>query len=376
MIVDRCRMCLGGVDKVFSLTPTPIANGFTKQPEPYAVRFPLDLTRCRGCGHIQLGYAVPGSVLFKDYKYRTPEAERKRLAEQAIHLSVKYKHALGIDKVKVVEIGGNNGIFTDELNKVGFWSVCIDPAAQESGLPKWFTSKTALTLRDLFGRVKLIVANNVFSHVDDLRNVMLGIDRLLDDDGAVVFEVQYLPDLVAGGRFDMIYHEHKDYHTLKPWGRLLRKYGFGITEVEYLDVHGGSIRVHFRRGPSIDHDEPSVNWQAFAQRVEDEKNRVKALLDASGEQIVAYGATAKACTLIHHFGLQKRIAYCVDYTPEKQGLYIPGTAIKILPVETLTQSKSSKVIFLTAWNYASEIRAKHRDLEFVVPFEKEERLAA
>lgn len=363
----RCRICLGGTEEVLTLTPTPIANSYPTQPDSFAPRFPLGVLRCKGCGHCQVSYEIEGSALFSDYRYETPPAERQRLAKYATYLASQYSG-------KVLEIGSNNGLFVEELNRVGFQTVGIDPAKPHRGLPAWFDSKSAKVMEQTFGRMDLVLANNVFAHVDDLRNMVLGVTRVLKPEGRFIFEVQYAPDMVAGGMFDMIYHEHKDYHTLAPLSFIFKKFGMCVEKVERLPTHGGSIRVYAKMGnKGIKLSDPAINWEAFSLRIQAEKARILAQISRYGK-VAAFGATAKACTLIHHFGLQDKIAYCVDETVAKQGRYIAGTGIQIVPWERLLKD-SPDAVLLTAWNYADILRRRF-NVPLIVPFEREETLEA
>lgn len=366
--VVHCRMCLWPVEKVFELAPTPIANNFTAHPEPYAMRFPLYLTQCKRCEHVQQGYAIPGETLFSAYRYQTPQAERSRLAALAADLAKRYPFALRKSMQPlptVLEIGCSNGIYVEELNKAGFHACGIDPSphAPQSGLPKWFTTKTARQMESSFGKMKMIVSNNVFAHVDDLRNVLLGVKYLLDTDGVLVFEVQYLHKMIEGGMFDMIYHEHKDYHQIKTWPYLLNKFGMGIREVEYLPTHGGSVRFHVGFGENkVEVKEPKIDWDAFKTRIERERTRIKSEL--GDEKVAAFGATAKACTLIHHFGIAENIEFCIDETPSKQGMHLPGTNIPIVGMDALGKQS----VLLTAWNYYDILKTRFNGNRLIVPF--------
>ncbi len=378
--IIHCRMCLWPVEQVLQLAATPIANDFKPEPSLYAMKFPLSLTRCTNaeCNHVQIGYNINGEQLYSDYKYLTPEAERGRLAALAAQYVKKYPNALREkatsnsktqEMPKVLEIGSNSGIFVEELNKAGFWACGIDPSplAPKTGMPKWFNTKTARQIAYSMGKMKLIVANNVFAHVDDIRNVMLGVKYALADEGHLVFEVQYLPDLIRGGMFDMIYHEHKDYHTLKPWVRLLKKFGMCIQEVEHIDTHGGSIRVHVGYGEKgIDVSDPEVDWGEVNAKIDAGRERVLQALNGY-EKVAAFGATAKATTLIHNYGLADRISYMIDETPSKIGNFMPGTTIPIHGFEHLEKDKPEAVL-ITAWNYADVIRPRLGGIKTVVPF--------
>lgn len=358
-----CRLCGGDGRVMLSLTPTPIANSFPAYVDLDAERYPLDVQECFDCGHVQLKDHV--KVDWEDYRYSTPEAVRPHLAKAAQDLADRYP-----DASTVLEIGSNNGLFVDELNRVDFEAYGVDPCATV-GIRAPFSDALAKNLDP----VDLIVANNVLAHVDDLHDVFQGIDRLLKDDGALVFQFQYFPDMVQSGSFDMIYHEHRDYHTLSPLIPFLKRFGLVIKDVEHLLLtHGGSIRLYCERPgftyipDSLVLHEYGTDWRSFKHRIADAKAAVLAQLDDAKGPVVAFGATAKACTLIHHFGIADRITYAVDSTPAKQGRYIPGTPIQIREPGGFT---GEEVFLLTAWNFAEVIKAQYPTHQFIVPFAKE-----
>ena len=341
----ECRLCGGKVVKVFELEPTPIANNYKDQPDEAAERYPLELMQCVDCDHVQQHYVITG--LFNDYKYSTPQTVATYLEPVAKRLKQMYPEAK-----RVLEIGCNNGTFIDVLKNEGFWVIGVDPASTHpSGMKECFTEALSHGFQVKFD---LVVANNVFAHIDNLEDVFRGINNVLTDDGAIIFEVQYLIDLLRNGEFDMIYHEHLDYHHLKPLARFLTRMGFVLTEWEHIRTHGGSMRVTARRhGREAILPEEYINFERLKAIVALTKKRVRELADEKAP-LVAFGAAAKATTLIHNFGIADKIAYCVDDTPQKQGRYIPGTNIKILPVSEL----KNQTVLLTAWNYEKEIRQR------------------
>jgi hypothetical protein len=171
----------------------------------------------------------------------------------------------------------------------------------------------------------------------------------LQPDGKLIFEVQYLVDLVKDGLFDMIYHEHCDYHHLAPLAKFLRKHGMVMTKWEHIYTHGGSIRVTAQKvGYECEIPQERLDWPAFARKVRLARDRLKQLIPG---KVQAFGAAAKATTLISQLELDDRIEYVVDDTPQKQFRYIPGTDIQILPVDRLHDGP----VLMTAWNYEREI---------------------
>ena len=353
-----CRMC-GGVGRVMlSLTPTPIANSFPDKPDQDAKCYPLDLMQCFTCGHVQLAEFRP--VDWVDYRYATPEAVRPHLEQAAAVLRRTYPKAKTI-----LEIGCNNGLYLDVLRKAGFESIGVDPCTLV-GIAKPFTQALARTLEP----VDLIVANNVLAHVDDLHDVFRGIDLILKEDGALVFEVQYFPDLVKAGAFDMIYHEHRDYHTIQPFYSFVKRFGLAIQHCEFIPTHGGSVRIYCERpGVTISQYEEQIDWRAFKHRIVEEKASILAQIAEVDGPLVAFGASAKACTLIHQFGIADLIDYCLDSTPAKWNRYIPGTSIQIFGPAGFPVNAPITYL-LTAWNFEQEIRAKYPHAHFIVPFKE------
>lgn len=357
--MTACRMCFGGMRTMLSLTPTPIANSFSAYPDQDAERFPLNVQQCTSCDHVQQEYLA--QIDWTDYHYATPAANRPHLELAAENIRARYP------SFKTAwEIGSNNGLYRDILTAHGFTVTGVDPNTTV-GIKAPFSLELVKGMES----TDLIVANNVLAHVDNLSDVFMGIDRLLKDDGALVFEVQYMPDLMDKGAFDMIYHEHRDYHTLAPWPAFLKRFGLVIVRTQRLWTHGGSIRVWCERpGVGIQVPTEALDWKAFRHRIDVERERIREVISQVEGPIVAVGATAKACTLLHHFGLTELIDYCVDNTPAKQGRYIPGTNIHISDPSRLRDDPTATIL-LTAWNFEQEIRAQFPQHDFIVPFSQE-----
>ena len=75
---------------------------------------------------------------------------------------------------------------------------------------------------------------------------------------------------------------------------------------------------------------------------------------------------------MHHFDLgADDIAFIVDDSPLKQGLYSPGLHIPIVPSAEIARAKPDYLVVL-AWNFAESIMAKQQAFRdagghFIVP---------
>lgn len=332
------------------LKPSPLANNYTKTPVEQQ-KYPLDLMQCESCSHVQLGQVVDPEILYSDYRYksgvsRSFTAHLKKMAEDLSRL-IPYGGA-------VIEIASNDGTLCKAFDDLGYYAWGVDPAASGDYFFRkaFFSEEVAVKLLHDIGSPDLIVANNVLAHVDDLRGVIRGVKKLLKHNGLFVFEVQYLVDLIEQQRFDLIYHEHLDYHHLAPLKPFLASEGLMVVNVERNTSQGGSIRV-FCRHANGDEGFP-MDDAVNITRLTIPENPVK---DVDGV-VAAYGACAKTTGLICQTGAKFDVLY--DDTPEKHLLYAPTGQLIVTPEEIKADH-----VYIAAWNFEKEIKARHPELRYV-----------
>jgi SAM-dependent methyltransferase len=381
-----CRLC-GGTDlpAVLELAPTPPANEFLPADfDGEQEKFPLYLVQCQACGHVQLPVVIDPERLFRNYVYvsgTSPSfvAHFERYAEAMIR-----EHGLSPGDL-VVDIGSNDGTLLRFFQQAGMRVVGIDPAkkiaeqATAAGietLPTFFDRKTARAIHEQHGPAALVVANNVFAHADDLREIALGVRDLLDPmRGRFVFEVQYLVDLVERTLFDMVYHEHLSYHHLAPLVPFFDSLSMTLVDAEHVDTHGGSIRCTVaprKNRPQSDRLTGMLKVEQAALAGEPFK-RLRERIDEAGKRVIdfiwgerladrlidGYGAPAKLTTLCHQFGVTGgHICVVHDDSPWKQGLLTPGMRIPVVAPDFANDKPDSVMIF--AWNFADSIAKKLR----------------
>ena len=126
----------------------------------------------------------------------------------------------------------------------------IAQAATEAGVPTqcaFFSLNIVKSIRDEIGHAKIITANNVCAHIDDLQSVVAAVSLLLADDGIFAFEVSYLLDVLSKTLFDTIY-EHLGYHAISPLIPFFKQHELTVFHAERVTSHGGSIRIFLPQG--------------------------------------------------------------------------------------------------------------------------------
>jgi hypothetical protein len=77
-----------------------------------------------------------------------------------------------------------------------------------------------------------------------------------------------------------------------------------------------------------------------------------------GRTVAGYGAPGKGNTLLNHAGIREDLlAYTVDRSTFKQGMFLPGTHIPIHAPERLAETKPDYILILP-WNLREEITAQ------------------
>lgn len=387
----RCRMCDSSrLVKAMSLTPTPPGNRLLKKEEldrPETV-YPLELYFCEACTHVQLGHVVDPKILYqKDYLYVSGTS-----SDFVSHLSDYASEMVRRRRLEpgslVADIGSNDGTCLGFFKQLGMRVLGVDPAtniaqaATAGGIetvPRFFSLSLSKELRTEYGPAALITSHNACAHIDQLDDVVRGVEHWLADDGLFVLEVGYFADVYANLFFDTIYHEHLDYHTVAPFRKLFARTGMELMAVERIKPQGGSIRVMAQKAGgnaplsssveelveferSIALDCPSTLTK-FGERIGHLGAKLRALLAtlrSEGKSIAAYGAPTKAVTLLSHFKIgSESLDFVVEDNPLKHGRFLPLSHIPVVSTEELHRRNPDYLLIL-AWNFAAPIMGMHR----------------
>ena len=399
--IPRCQICNSSkVHTVLDLGHQPLCDTLvTKESlnEPEKT-YPLRMVWCRNCTGVQIDYCVDGKEVYHpDYPYRSGISKPLADYQRQICLSLIEKYDLS-PKDLAIDIGSNDGTLLSGFKREGIRILGVEPTniakyANAHGIrtiQSFFDRKTSKQIKKKYGSAAVITTTNVFAHMQTIGEVIMGIYELLEDDGVFISETHYLLDVIQGGQFDTIYHEHLRTYSLHSLIALFKPYDFTVTDVERGDRYGGNIRVHVTKGKGRNVS-PRVakllkeeraagldklsTYTTFARRVQKARLEFMDFLiktKKSGKSIVGKSCPGRASTLLNYYGVDTEyIPYLAELpTSLKLGMYLPGKHIPVVNEKILLKEQPDYVVLLS-WHYADVImkRLKKAGLksDFVIP---------
>jgi len=239
--VTACRLCDSEqLVEALNLGETPLANELDGTE-----LFPLVVNRCESCGHHQLSIAVsPERLWGPNYPYQSGTSPVFRKHLEALADEVAAMKPGG----RVLEIASNDGTLVKMLAERGCVVVGVDPSGPSEtgfhGSGLYALEQSSWPIPAPTSQPDVILALNVFAHVDDLHGFTAAVKEALAPEGVFIVEVGDFAKVLERGLFDVIYHEHMSYHTWEPLKPFFARHGLELSRVERNNSQGGSLRLY------------------------------------------------------------------------------------------------------------------------------------
>tara|TARA_Y100000992_G_scaffold178278_1_gene120280 strand:+ start:61 stop:2601 length:2541 start_codon:yes stop_codon:yes gene_type:complete len=381
----ECRSCgETKLKRVVSLGYQPLANNLLKKKNEETELYPLEMNYCPACHNCQLSVAVNPKKMFSNYLYTSSTS--KVFRDHFNNAAKKYlkEFKLNSKKSYIIDVGSNDGIALKPFKELGFKNLLgIEPAKNLAKLANKNNIKTfngflnSKNLKKIKKGADLILASNVFAHSDSLKEMAECMKKLLNKNGTIIIEVQYLLNTLKDLTFDNIYHEHYNYWSLTSLVNFFKNLNLNIYKAEKVKTHGGSIRVYLKnKNVKI---EKSVKillkeeedfgikkystYKKFAEKIDKIRSNVIKNLNSLKKEyktIIGYGSPAKATTALNFFGVSNQIDYIIEDNKLKHGKFIPGVKIPIISKKKIKDKLS--VVLVLAWNFFKDIKNDNQKL--------------
>ena len=382
----ECRCCGNkNLKRVVSLGYHPLANNLLKTKEEKCDLYPLEVNYCENCHNCQLSVVVDPKKMFSNYLYTSSTSTSFR--NHFVNAAKKYikDFKLNPKKSYIIDIGSNDGVALKPFKDLKFKKILgIEPAKNLARLANKNKIKTIncflekKELKKIKKNADIILASNVFAHSDKLKEMAGCMFKLLNKNGIIILEIQYLLNTLQDLTFDNIYHEHYNYWSLTSLVNFFNQFEAKIFRAEKIDTHGGSLRVYVSKNKKIKiendvkkflNDEIKFGiknyktYQEFGKKVYKIRDNVikniKKIRMNKGK-IIGYGSPAKATTSLNFFGISNEIDYIIEDNKLKHGKFVPGVRIPIKSKNVL-KNKTNQILVL-AWNFFKEIKKNNQNL--------------
>ena len=388
-----CRNCNSTkLSLVIDLGHQPPSNSYIEKenlnsPEIY---YPLRVKVCEKCFLVQTEDFTGRETFFSDDYAYFSSTSQSWLAHAKTYVGEMIER-YSIKKTNfVVEVASNDGYLLKNFVERQIPCLGIEPtgstasAAQKIGvetIEEFFGCETASKIVSRYSKADLIICNNVYAHVPDINDFTAGLKILLNDEGVITIEFPHLLNLMNLKQFDTIYHEHYSYLSLRIVREIFKKHGLRVFDVEMLETHGGSLRIHgcnkdamYVESSNVERilnleSEGDLNDTKRLVKLKNDATAIKIkflefLLDAkrNNKKVCAYGAAAKANTIMNFSGIKKDLLnFVADAAASKIGKFMPGSQIPILPPSAVTEFEPDFLIIFP-WNIADEIKGQFDEL--------------
>ena len=395
IINRKSCICKSKLKQKINFGDLPLINNYKVRKN--LKKYPTIISQCKNCLLIQLKYSVPDKLLFPDdYSYLSSNSKEK--IDNFSSIFSKIKKLSRKKSPKILDIGCNDGSFLKLVKKKYSKVLGIEPtkAAKISvsrginTIKKPLNYNLAKNILNKYSKFDFIIASNFFAQTNNLIEIINSIKLILDKNGLLIVEVQYLYDLLKQKGFDSFHHEHIAYYTASSIKKVLEKYNLYVFDAERLKVHGGLLRVYVslekktntKRLKKILNSENDKNIISKIKKLNIFRikfsNKIKNLLINLKKEkkiIYAIGAAPRSCVMINSGKLTKNEINLVGEVPgsKKCNKYVPGTNIMVKNEKKIITDKPDYVIIL-AWHLKKRIinllKKKGYKGNFIIPLPK------
>ena len=337
----RCRICLEEMDCIIFENPRcpRYSHKYLAEGEPDGT-VSLTVLKCYECGTIQLSDDLPLEDYSSDYQRNVTFSDTARC-----HAEVMAFKLIRHGPTCFIEIGCGNGLFSSTMTKFdpGLRQTGFEPSraacekARKLGLNvlNQFYDNTAPTPDFLYDSFAI---RFVLEHVSDPVHVLRKLDSQCTSDAVGLIEVPNADKQIAEGRWFDFFREHTFYYTPATLAYLIYAGGFAIEEMALTE--GGEF------------------ISAIVRKRLDTKFRMEHH-KFHGKTYV-WGASGGCAVWLMD---TKGVSAVIDSDPNKHGLRMSGSGLKIYPPSYISTHPPDTIIIM-AKAYEAEIREQIEALGF------------
>lgn len=352
-MATTCHLCNTNISaNLVSLGAQAVCNRFLPRPDAAETRFNIDLAQCPHCGLVQIGEPIPPEELIPPYPwitYNEPEGHLDALADSIAALP-------GVSATSAIwGISGKDDSLLARLAARGLKNIrrlspaddldIVPPNAGVETIQARLTAERAGVLASRLGRPAVIIARHILEHAHNLREFLDALQTTIAPGGYLVLESPGCENMFARCDYSSIWEEHVSYFTAATFQQTFARMEQTIVsfeaipgEVENLligigQARGGNLPRRPQMATRIDH----ISLDAFSKNLPACRKQVGELLALHRRRgpVAILGAGHASCMFLNLMEAGQFVSFVADDNPHKQGLFMPGSHLPILPASAL-----------------------------------------
>lgn len=349
----NCRLCEDAIDDAHAIVlnvPAGTQLFSTDAATAKALKAQISIIECPYCSLIQLtGEPVTYEQVSSSSSFVSSQLTDHRL-EQLRELFTMRPTPGGSGRL--LEIGCGDGHLLEHAKGLFGHVVGVEPTKRnaDSAANRGLDIHQMLMAREVDvpgGPFQYFCSFHVLEHVTQVRSVLQGIAKALDDDGVGIVEVPSTEAATENKRFGDFMPDHLNYFTERTLRAALEWSGFTVERI--FRNWGNEHLVAYVRKRS---NTPSLAFIAERQA------QLGALVEEVEQRQLPFAVWGVSHHLMPYIpalaGIKGLIA--VDGSPSKVGKFIPSTNISVRPISALLDVPHGYVA-VTAPRFKEEIRA-------------------
>lgn len=413
--ITKCIICSNELTEVVNLGIQFVVD-FVKEKDEKLLKAPLVLMKCNKCSFIQLKHRVSPDRLYKKFWYRSGINEQMK--DELCLIVQKAQEVVSLkDGDKVLDIGCNDGTLLGWYPQTVV-TVGVDPCEElvvegvkakriDMGVFDYFSLDTISKLSAKLGtsvfNFKIITAVAMFYDVETPVQFLKDCKVLLNKEGVLIIQMNYLVSMLSDTAFDNVSHEHLGYYSVLTLNAVVEKAGLDLQGIEISPCNGGSIRAYithkgFDNFCKKDHEQKlwlnqsvqyrqitemrqgldkDILYKSFTRDIEMKVEKIRtALAGVKDKKVYLYGASTRGTVLTQKLfqnGDASQILGVAERDEHKFGLKMVGTWLPIVPEEEFR--KNADYALILPWHFKDSIIKREKDWllkggKFLIPLPK------
>ena len=357
-----------------------VASFFLVEKDAPERNLALALGECETCGTIQMMEPVPHDALIPPYDWlfaREPEEHLDEVVDTIIGLAPLPRDAV------IGALSYKDDTTVERFRNKGFsntWRVSLtddlgvtNSAANIETVQKLTNPATMRPIAARRCAADILIVRHITEHAEDVGAFMQGLAELVKPGGLLMLEVPDCTDNLRLHDYCMVWEEHSLYLTPETLSLLPSLGGFEPIKLDIFPrpFENSLVLLARKTGKPIQPGSEAARKQigmlkTYAEAYVPAKKALRATLEkvrAEQGPIALFGAGHLAHAFTNFMDVTDLIDFVADDTPQKQGKFLPGARLPILPSAELVNRKVGLCLLALSINNENAVIARNSGFE-------------